>query len=253
MDLYSIRMRAAQGGSHEQGGKHISGGEQIAAFHEIQDRVSYLLRKALEHDRGNPDFLQLTIDLIVESVQILSPLSVYTHTVNQVEEGRNLAMGFLRDLGLKEIVIDKGFKWMEIANEVRGAILVDAITGERIDQQGLKGVRATRLDWKVGEFEKWCYAQQLQPNIRLKEALALATKISHYEGVVAELCWSDDPNYVIGYVSSKILGYHRITKMKEHGDENGGRVIFVNPDVGVNDYIQFLEKTPILLKMGEYE
>lgn len=27
--LYSVRMRAAEGGSHEQGGKHISGAEKL--------------------------------------------------------------------------------------------------------------------------------------------------------------------------------------------------------------------------------
>lgn len=47
----------------------------------------------------------------------------------------------------------------------------------------------------------------------------LATKVSEHPATVAELCWSDDPKYITGYVASKELGYQCITKLKEYGDE----------------------------------
>jgi len=34
-ELYSVRMRAAQGGPHEKGGHHISGAERIVKLEEV--------------------------------------------------------------------------------------------------------------------------------------------------------------------------------------------------------------------------
>jgi 6-carboxyhexanoate--CoA ligase len=38
---------------------------------------------------------------------------------------------------------------------------------------------------------------------RVKEAPVLATKVSAHPATIAELCWSDDPEYITGYVTSK--------------------------------------------------
>ena len=43
----------------------------------------------------------------------------------------------------------------------------------------------------------------------VQEALVLASKVLSAPNVVGELCWSDDPNYIIGYVSANNI-YHRI-------------------------------------------
>ena len=34
-ELYSVRMRAAQGGPHENGGHHISGAERIVTLNQV--------------------------------------------------------------------------------------------------------------------------------------------------------------------------------------------------------------------------
>ena len=57
----------------------------------------------------------------------------------------------------------------------------------------------------------------------MREALVLATKVQSCPGIVGELCWSDDPDYTVGYVACNGI-YHRIPNMKEMGNPIGGRV-----------------------------
>jgi 6-carboxyhexanoate--CoA ligase len=88
-------------------------------------------------------------------------------------------------------------------------------------------------------------------NSRVKEALVLATKVIEHPATVAELCWSDDPEYITGYVASKKLGYQRITKLKEYGDERGCRIFFVNGLTDLPAYIHYLEKQPVFVEWEE--
>ena len=74
----------------------------------------------------------------------------------------------------------------------------------------------------------------------------LASKVASVKGTIAELCWSDDPFYTTGYVASKKLGYVRIPHLKYEGDYRGGRVFFVY-NVNIIDYIEEIEKTPVLI------
>ena len=37
--LYSVKMRSAQGGPHEQGGRHISGAERILSEEKIEQAI----------------------------------------------------------------------------------------------------------------------------------------------------------------------------------------------------------------------
>ena len=82
----------------------------------------------------------------------------------------------------------------------------------------------------------------------MKEALTLATKVCHHPAVTAELCWSDDPDYVTGYVAGSRLGYQRITKLKEAGSEHGCRVFFVDGRADITSCIHYLEKDPIIIQ-----
>lgn len=84
-----------------------------------------------------------------------------------------------------------------------------------------KRVRASRMDWPDANFEKWALHCHVPAHSRIKEALALASKVSQHPAAVAELCWSDDPDYITGYVAGKKMGYQRITAMKEYGTEEG--------------------------------
>ena len=85
----------------------------------------------------------------------------------------------------------------------------------------------------------------------VREALVLASKVAGAEGMVAELCWSDDPNYVTGYVGSPVYGYRRIPVMKERGNGVGGRIFFVRPGTDVAKLINYLEEQVVLIKPQE--
>ncbi|MFN3471616.1 MAG: 6-carboxyhexanoate--CoA ligase, partial [Aquificaceae bacterium] len=106
-----------------------------------------------------------------------------------------------------------------------------------------------RFDWKDREYiigllkERGIKRFYLE---RLLDALALATKNIHC-GVIAELCWSDDPDYTTGYVAGKNIGYVRIKPMKEKGVPIGGRVYFVKRD-SLERIINCLERKALLIE-----
>ncbi|MDJ1631243.1 6-carboxyhexanoate--CoA ligase [Bacillus velezensis] len=74
---------------------------------------------------------------------------------------------------------------------------------------------------------------------RIKEAHAIAAKVCAHPGIIAELCWSDDPDYITGYVAAKKLGYQRIAKMKNAGDESGRRIFFTDGSIDTESCIHF--------------
>jgi 6-carboxyhexanoate--CoA ligase len=244
--LYSLRMRAAQGGAHEEGGLHISGGERLGFRDEIEALVSGLLRKALQHSRGDADFINLTIEKVEPaSCRVLPPLPVSTYEVADAEEGRRQAAVLLRELSVSEQAIRNALGLLGSVNNLRGAVLLDSRSGERLDTRGERGIRVSRMDWDRERYLYWQNQHPLFGSPRIAEAIALATKVAYAPGTVAELCWSDDPEYVTGYVGSRRSGYCRITRLKEQGDFSGGRVFFVEPGTFISEYIVHLERTPV--------
>ncbi|WP_338752726.1 6-carboxyhexanoate--CoA ligase [Bacillus sp. FJAT-52991] len=249
--LYSVRMRAAKGGPHEQGGKHISGGEMLSTYENMRQAVNHLLDKALTHSKGNPDFVQIQFDAIDEPIKQIDPLLIRKNEVESVEAGQALVRELLEQAGIKREVIDKAYKQLAEHSDMRGAILVDVHSGERIDDRREKGVRVSRMDWWNANFEQWANHFNEPSYSRVKEALVLATKVSAHPATIAELCWSDDPEYITGYVASKALGYQRISHLKEYGDEQGCRLFFVDGSNDMDDYIFFLEKQPVFIHWDE--
>ena len=57
-ELYSVRMRAAQGGPHENGGHHISGAERIVKLEDVGAIAQTLAKRALHHSKGTADFIK---------------------------------------------------------------------------------------------------------------------------------------------------------------------------------------------------
>ncbi|MBN6189060.1 6-carboxyhexanoate--CoA ligase [Aneurinibacillus sp. BA2021] len=244
--LYSVRMRAAQGGAHEAGGLHISGGERLSSAAEINALAGELLHKALHHSRGNADFINLVIEQVEPAdCRTFAPLSVSTYEVDDYEAGRQQAMTLLRQASVSAQAIERGLALLRDVHNLRGAVLLDSESGERLDERGTRGVRVSRMDWDRKKQRVWQQAHPSFASTRIAEALALATKVARAQGTRAELCWSDDPEYVTGYVASPALGYCRITHLKEPGDLSGGRVFFVEPGLSLAAYIEYLEQTPV--------
>ena len=239
-ELYSVRMRAAQGGPHENGGHHISGAERIVKLEEVGAIAQSLADRALHHSKGTADFINITIDLIPpEKIRYIDCLKVEEHKTSSISESHQLATELLQGPNISETAVLKAISLLKsLDKSLRGAMLVDTITGERLDT-GDRGVRVSHMD----SFD----SESLGENEHMREALVLASKVQSAEGIVGELCWSDDPDYTVGYVACNGI-YHRIPKMKELGSHIGGRVFFVRSEIDRESVIEYLEKAPVLVQ-----
>ena len=239
-EVYSVRMRAAQGGPHEKGGHHISGAERIVKLEEVGAIAQLLADRALHHSKGTADFINITVDVIpANEITYIDCLQVEEHRANTIAEAHQLAIELLQGTHITEVAIQNAMTFLkELDSSMRGAMLVDATTGKRIDV-GNRGVRVSHMD----SFD----SESLGENEHMREALVLASKVQSAEGIVGELCWSDDPDYTVGYVACNGV-YHRIPNMKELGSHIGGRVFFVRSDIDCESVVEYLEKAPVLVQ-----
>lgn len=239
-ELYSVRMRAAQGGPHEKGGHHISGAERIVKLEEVGTIAQSLADRALHHSKGTADFINITVDLIPpEKIRYIYCLKVEEHKTSSISESHQLVTDLLQGPNISETAVLKAISLLKsLDKSMRGAMLVDAITGERLDT-GDRGVRVSHMD----SFD----SHALGDNEHMREALVLASKVQSADGIVGELCWSDDPDYTVGYVACNGV-YHRLPNMKEFGSDIGGRVFFVRSNIDSESVIEYLERTPVLVQ-----
>ena len=239
-ELYSVRMRAAQGGPHENGGHHISGAERIVKLEEVGAIAQSLAERALHHSKGTADFINITVDLIPqEKISYIDCLRVEEHKTDSIPESHQLATELLQGTTITETAVRKAIGMLKnLDRSMRGAMLVDAISGERLDE-GNRGVRVSHMD----SFD----SHALGDNEHMREALVLASKVQSADGIVGELCWSDDPDYTVGYVACNGV-YHRLPNMKELGSNIGGRVFFIQSDIDSESVIEYLESAPVLVQ-----
>ena len=247
--LYSIRMRASAGGRHVSGAEGIVPSERVeVAFHAL---VSRALGKA-----SMPDEIVLSVESL-EGVPIrtLRALDVITQGVQDTLTGRAAAKAVLMKAGVSRKAAEAAIDSLSrgpgpSGNTMRGAMIVDALTGERLEPDRERGVRASRFDWideaRTRMDQELAAAGLTHP--RTREALALATKAAHAPGMVAELCWSDDPDYRAGYAASAVLGYVRFPFLKDEGDPKGGRVYFVSREQFDRDaFLDYLQNEAVLI------
>lgn len=248
-DLFSIRMRASRGS------EHISGAERIVPGEVLATLSAALTQRALEHPRGIPDDIHVSIELLNPAHIVHARLpDLTTVRVSDVTAGRAAALAELVLAGVNEGAAKVTMRLLATgANPagggLRGALLVDAATGERLEPDPGRGVRASRMDLSVAaeaEMRGMLAAHGLD-NEHVREALVLAAKVRLMPGYVAELCWSDDPDYSAGYVCSLQRGYVRFPYLKPFGDPNGGRAFFVRR-VGFDREaaIAFLQRIPVI-------
>lgn len=243
--MYSVRMRASLDN------KHISGAERVVEEKDIKNTAHSLIERALTHEKGKPDFINISAEEIKTPIKSLTSLPITLLHVENADKGKTTAEKLLAHIGIPTFCIERAFSFLEDGacngEGMRGAIIMD-MQGRRLESDKKREVRASRMDITAeasGELAAALVAEGLSSNyLHIKEALVLATKVASVKGTVAELCWSDDPGYVAGYVASKKFGYMRISCLKNEGDR-GGRVFFVN-DIG-EDYINEIEKTPVIV------
>ncbi|WP_050777679.1 6-carboxyhexanoate--CoA ligase [Hydrogenivirga sp. 128-5-R1-1] len=236
--MLSVRMRASLSG------RHVSGAERLVGEEELTGTLCELLRRPGKHD-----FLKITVERVEEVHTLGKPLPVSSYEFGSVEEARKFARTMLVKSGVPEEVARLGIELLSSGanpegGNMRGAVLLDTERGDRLEPDQRRGIRTVRVDWK----DRSAVRRELLSRgftERTLDALAIATKNINC-GVVAELCWSDDPDYVTGYVASGKLGYIRITPLKEEGDPLGGRIYFIRREK-VREVVECLEGKAFLI------
>lgn len=246
--LYSIRMRA------ERDGSHCSGAERIAAAADLPALAAQLVARSLACGDTMPDAVHCSIDRLAGDVPCWSLPAVQTLDVPDWPTGRACARALLLRAGVAAGAAESAIQQLATGpapgNRVmRGAMIVDALTGMRLEADPARGVRISRMDLAPAARDGILatLAAAGLGHHRVVEALVLAGKVLHAPGIVAELCWSDDPGYVAGYVADPTHGYQRITRMKVPGDGYGGRALFVRPDFwDPAAFVGYLEQQAVL-------
>jgi 6-carboxyhexanoate--CoA ligase len=248
--MQSLRMRASRAN------KHISGAERLLSQGELADAVQNMLQRALSHSRGPADRISICVEEVFSS-QLKSGClpEIFNNQVNSWQQGRDLAKKFLHDEGVSHCAIEAAMMALTAGaspagESMRGAMLIDIHTGERLEPDRARGVRASRMDLTESARQQLVahLSKYRLDNLHVIEALTLAAKVMSTPFVVAELCWSDDPDYLAGYVASRNLGYQRINLLKPLGEERGGRAFFVScSKAELPVVIDWLENQPLLI------
>lgn len=233
MTMYSIKMRASKNN------RHISGAEKIIPAADVAKAVNTLTDRALHHALGQADFVNLKIEAVNDGELLHLPaLPVTAIPAASVEESFSMMRQLLLQLKISEpdTIIDM----LRQARPMRGAVLYDVATRSRLELDQERGIRVTYMD----------AAQSCLDNSKnhFREALVLATKVANTPGMLAEICISDDPDYVTGYLASSRHGYIRLSPLKTAGDCHGGRIfIFDSSKADPQAAITFLEKQKVLV------
>ena len=241
MSLYSLKMRASKETAH--GSEHISGAEKILHEPELSANMEALLERALHHAKGRADFINLKIEAVQpEELAYLDALPVSCIETATPAEGQAAILRILEKMG-----IHNGPAILKKFSEtyaMRGAMLLDADTLERLEPDQERGIRATYMD-----AEHAIPAHPSDCKNHFQEAIVLASKVVHAPHILAEICMSDDPDYVTGYVASREIGYVRITKLKAMGCPDGGRIfLYRGPREESCTCIRYLEKQRVLVR-----
>lgn len=252
--MFSIRMRSAKGGPHEKGGTHISGCERLVEEKDLPGQALEMVVRALSHSKGKADFIRITMDEVrKEEISYIPCPLIEEYRGEGIEETISYGKRVLAKGGITEEAVCKAVSALLSRKiSMRGAMIVSATTGERLDGLGDRGVRVTRMGFENPAEASSLLLSHGYQGVHIKEALVLAGKVLSCPEVLGELCISDDPDYVVGYVSYKnSLGnpvYSRLSPMKELGNSFGGRIFFVKDGANIEEIRSYLETKTVLVR-----
>lgn len=230
-------------------GMHISGAEGLYEDYDISGVVAKYIARAINHPRGVPDKVVITIESIGRKPVKANILSVSTLKCNSPREAKEILFEALPSLGVSKKAGSRAFKVLMSKKTMRGAALISILSGRRMEPDRERGVRVSRLG--IEKTAERTLAKKLSKSgintTTVKEALILASKVASFPDVIAEICISDDPDYTTGYIASRELGYARIPNIKKKGEMHGGRVFFIKEDADVDGLINYLEKKPVII------
>jgi 6-carboxyhexanoate--CoA ligase len=229
---------------------HISGAEGIYTRKELQQVLQGYIDRAITHPRGKPDNIVLTIEELTKPPVSITALPVMTVKCASSSRAQTILGMLLRKSGVSEKAITSALSVLQNRETMRGASLVLASSGRRIEPDMQRGVRASRFGIaRPAEKKLSAELNRLGINTQtVREALLLASKVASCRDIMAEVCISDDPDYTTGYVASECPGYVRIPHIKKKHDRRGGRIFFLREDADIRHVITYLEKTPVIIE-----
>jgi 6-carboxyhexanoate--CoA ligase len=228
---------------------HISGAEGLFNDSEAMKVVREYVERALTHPRGQPDRITITIEKVKGRARMISSLPVTTLKNKSLSESERHIARLLDGSGVSGIAMEEAIKVIKRDEAMRGAAVIRAGSGRRVEPDKVRGVRASKLGISGSAAVK--LSRQLAGEgintTTVREAVILASKVASCREVVAELCVSDDPDYTTGYVASRKYGYVRIPEMKKKGSGKGGRVFFVAEDAYIPLVEEFIERKAVVI------
>ncbi len=238
---YSIRMKASRQGMH------ISGAEGIYEKSDIFKIVHGYTERALFHEKGRADEINITVEGLREKPRKISSLPLCTLNTRNTDAVKKAVFKMLTTIGVTERAVEEAYKSLSMGITMRGAMLMN-IEGVRLEPDLLRGVRATRMG--ITRKAAAVLSRRLSRlginNNTVKEALILTSKVQKHPMVIGELCISDDPNYTTGYIATRTYGYVRLPRIKKRGIPYGGRAFFITGGE-VKDLIRYLQKIPVII------
>ena len=219
-------------------GEHVSGAEGIFKQSGIAQAVAEYIERGRTHPRGAAASITITVEPIKGRPRTISALKVGTLDTKTPREARAAAAERMLSLGVSAAAIKAAFKALK--GGMRGAAIIDAATGMRLEPDRSRGVRASRIGIAEGSSIGRTLRRLGIDTPTVREALVLATKVTSAHGVLAEVCASDDPDYTTGYLASRRLGYVRLLNIKRTRSRSGGRAFIVRPGADIEALIRYL-------------
>lgn len=231
MTYFSVRMRA------NTQGRHISGAERIVGAEHVAETCAQLAQRALDHPKGEAAQTHLTVEALdAAAITHADALRVDVAECPDTDATRAVIHGLLAPLTPHaDALIRETFA----ARDMRGAMLVCAGTGARLEPDSERGVRVSHMD-----ALEYVHATGKDA---AREALVLSSKVAAHPDVIAELCISDDPEYTTGYVAHAGT-YTRIPHIKAKGSPAGARAFLVREGADIPALIDYLERQPVLIR-----
>jgi len=229
--------------------EHISGAEGIYEEPEISKILREYTERALNHPRGKPDEIIITVEKIKQEPEKIPSLPVTTLKCSSPFEAKKIIKNILGNISISEAAIETAFNVLYGKQTMRGAALVLAGSGKRAEPDKARGIRVSRLG--ITKNAQKSLSLKLSKydinNSTVREAIILASKVASCSNVLAELCISDDPDYTTGYIAARQFGYVRIPNIKRKDSRQGGRIFFIKGRSSISAIVDYLEKKPVLI------
>ena len=243
---FSVRMRA------EANHGHLGGAERLVRQIDWLEAVQEMAARAKSYPGLRR--VRITSDLVeAGEIHRTRALSIHTLPAENVDGARRQARQILQSAGVSSGAAILAVEALDRGpgpgdSVMRGGMIIDAETGDRLDPDPARGVRASRMDYTAECRQaalEWLGQHGLFSH-RTPEAVAVATKAA-WSGAIAEICWSDDPDYVAGYVAGPTIGYCRFENLKQRGVPIGGRAFFLSDRRRLVDFMRRMELEPLLI------